>query len=208
MENTKRNHSSVCYHLDRSNFIHFIRRWCILFVKFHVYIRFVTYRRKCTRANIVATRSKHRGISLYLTFGQNRRLLLLFSFSLIYFVIAINQMLINGNEKKKKMAKVQVKIVINTHLTTTCLPDLFLSLALLSFFNPILVLPFSIRVYILPSSAFFFCMCVNARTHTHSPSVSFFCSFWWYTSGNDGKNCVCVHYPKIWNEDRHKERNG
>jgi hypothetical protein len=60
-------------------------------------------------------------------------------------------------------------------------------------------------VYILPSFFFFF-VCV--WTHTHSSSPSFLFVLMIYDGRRGKKLCVCVHYFKIRDEDRHKERNG
>ena len=62
------------------------------------------------------------------------------------------------------------------------------SLSPLLFFNP------NTTAAILESgvypSFFFFSLYACERTHIlHHPV---FCSFWWYTMGDEGKNCVCV----------------
>jgi hypothetical protein len=66
------------------------------------------------------------------------------------------------------------------------------------------LLPFSNWVYILPSF-FFLCMRVNAHTFFINQFFVRSDDIRWETRE---KNCVCVHYSKIRDEDRHKERNG
>jgi hypothetical protein len=49
----------------RSNFAYSIRRWCILFVTFHVYIRFVTHIHQCARERHCYSIEKKRDIFIF-----------------------------------------------------------------------------------------------------------------------------------------------
>jgi len=92
-------------------------------------------------------------------------------------------MLTSENERK-----VFIHIYMNSRLSNTCLLDLFLSLSLLLFLIPILLLPFSIRVYILPS---FFSLYACERTHILHYSVFLFVLMIY--DGRRGKKLyVCV----------------
>ncbi len=94
---------------------------------------------------------------------------------------------------------------MNTRPSITCLLDLFLSPP--AFFNP------NTTAAILDSgvypSFFFFSLYACEHTHTHSSSPSFFVrsdDIRWET--REKTVCVCVHYFKIRDVDRHKEKNG
>lgn len=186
-EEYKRNYSSARYHsIDRISLTN-IRRYCIFIVTFHVYIRFVThtYTNVCVCARHYYSIEEESDIFIFDIWSKSKVTVTLLSF--IDFIL-LSLSFWNAYATKNKKQGIHSHIHKHfMHLSFFFVLDLFFFFSSLLFLIPILLLPFSIRVYILP---FFFFICV--WTHTHSSSPSFFCSFWWYTMGDEGKNCVCV----------------
>lgn len=138
----------------------------------------------CVRA--ITIRLKKRAISLYLTFGPNRRLLLLFFLSLILFCYRYHFEMHTRLRTKSKVS-ILISINISCIFHFFCAWSLFL-LLFSAFFNPNTIAAI-LDSGVYPS--FFFFICV--WTHTHSSSPSFFLFVLMIYDGRRGKKlCVCV----------------
>ena len=138
----------------------------------------------CVRA--ITIRLKKRAISLYLTFGPNRRLLLLFFLSLILFCYRYHFEMHTRLRTKSKVS-ILISINISCIFHFFCAWSLFL-LLFSAFFNPNTI------AAILDSGVYpsFFFLYMRVNAHTFFIAQLFLFVLMIYDGRRGKKLCVCV----------------
>ena len=174
---------------DRSNFAYqhqkvlYLHRYisCL-----HSFRNTHIYKCVCVCVRAITIRLKKRAISLYLTFGPNRRLLLLFFLSLILFCYRYHFEMHTRLRTKSKVS-ILISINISCIFHFFCAWSLFL-LLFSAFFNPNTI------AAILDSGVYpsFFFLYMRVNAHTFFIAQLFLFVLMIYDGRRGKKLCVCV----------------